>query len=64
MDQAVVGLAAKVPEDRLTLGPVHAALAESTKRPEPLPVGRALLLKFVVDHSMAKRRLAHAVITD
>ncbi len=62
VDQPVVGLAREVPEDRLALRPVRPAPAQGGKHPELLPVRRSLLLELAVDHAIAQRRFAHAVI--
>jgi len=62
VDQPVVGLAREVPEDRLAVGPIRAAFAQSGKHPELLPVRRSLLLELAVDQAIAQRRFAHAVI--
>jgi len=53
VDQPVVGLAREVPEDRLAVRPVCAALAQVGKHPELLTVGRSLLLEGAVDQAIA-----------
>ena len=62
VDEPVIGLAREVPENRFALGAVGPALAQGGEHPELLAVRRSLLLELAVDHAIAQRRLAHAVI--
>src|SRR5271157_5806415 len=62
MDEPVIGLAREIPENRFALGAVGPALAQDGEDPELLAVRRSLLLELAVNHAIAQRRLAHAVI--